>query len=202
MNHIVGYPRSGATQFAIDYAKKHGFIWRGELNTKMISTNGNHSQIKRDHHEAGWQPDGTPCQPEYPTEDSYFNALNDEQSLWLINDHHNVGKWLPYSKAIIMRKNYMHSFYSLNRVFDLHRHYETPDQLPWWVNDWTPFVRNLSITVSWLLEQQAPVVWYEEYFPDANIERYDGEDRVLRDLPEILLHYDIENKMKELVNRG
>ena len=101
-----------------------------------------------------------------------------------------------------MRKNYMHSFYSLNRVFDLRRHFETPDQLQWWVNDWTPFVENLSITVSWLLEQQAPVVWYEEYFPDANIERYDGEDRVLRDLPEILLHYDIENKMKELVNRG
>ena len=47
MNHIVGYPRSGATQFAIDYAKKHGFIWRGELNTKMISTNGNQSQMKR-----------------------------------------------------------------------------------------------------------------------------------------------------------
>ena len=202
--NIISIPRSGATQFGMDYAKINGLTWRGEKRIDMVDGYGHLSHLKQESHISGKE-----CQPIYPTVNSYWEAMKDPSSLWLVNSHNDVSGYLRDAgvSGIILRKNYMHSFHSMHRMFNafrmVHKLNQNLPPVPWWVDDWKPFVQNLSCIISWVTKQQAPVVWYEEYFPNADIERYNHLDRLsLGRLPHWLNHFNIDKKMKELVNRG
>ena len=209
--NIISIPRSGATQFGMDYANQNGLTWRGEKRLEMVDGYGYYARMKQGGHTSGKE-----CQPIYPTINSYWEAMKDPSSLWLINSHDDVSGHL-YDAGVcstILRKNYMHSFHSMHRLFNEYRkvHNLSPNlpSVPWWVDDWKPFVQNLSCIISWVTEYDVPVVWYEEYFPDADIERYNHPDnwQLSRisdgsgNLAHWLNRFNIENKMKELVNRG
>lgn len=192
MKTIISIPRSGATQFCIDYADKHGLTWRGELWNEMCPNigMGRQSAIKRNHHESGHR-----AQPAYETVSQYFTALKDPNSLWLVNSINDVSGHLPDALGVMLRKNYIDSFYSQAQVFTAQeKHFGSI----WWVNQWAPYVTNLSLILDWILRFPTPVVWYEDYFPNMN-RQYTVTEAQKTAIFELCERFSIENKMKRAI---